>query len=160
MATIFTLAHKAVRLIQRAIEERIASEEARYEREDSQEDAEGDFGNDLTYLKMLREDFARKRDGQGTARVYQAWFDPEDRGLLLTVFENVQANRDNGQLSDAATLLYEIAAETYEEAMAIHALRQGWAPYLPMGEGAGCPRCSAVYYPEGSGECWRCGKMG
>jgi hypothetical protein len=160
MAGIFALSRKAVWLIQKAIDQRIASEEARYQIEESGEDADGDFGNDLTYLKMLRDDFANKREAPQTARIFQVWFDPADNGLLLTVFQNVQANRDNGQLSDDARLLYEIVTETYEEAMAIHYLRQGWAPYVPMGEAAPCPQCTTPYYPEGSGDCWRCGNMG
>jgi hypothetical protein len=160
MASIFALPHKAIWLIHRAIMDRVSAEDARYLREDSQEDADGDYGNDLTYLKMLGDDFDKMRGDRSTARVFQVWFDPEDNGLLLTVFHNVQANRDNGQLSDDAKLLYEIVTETYEEAMAIHYLRQGWAPYVPMGEAAPCPKCTTPYYPEGSGDCWRCGNMG
>lgn len=159
MASIFALSRKAVWLIQKAMDQRIASEEARYLVEDSGEDSDGDFGNDLYYLRGLRDTFADRRDDPQTARVFQVWLDPPDNGLTLTVFQNVQTHRDNGQLSDEARLLYEIVAETYEEAMAIHYLRQGWAPYVPTGEAMPCPQCSTPFYPEGSGDCWRCGNM-
>lgn len=161
MSHIILLPHKAVWLIHEAIQQRIASEEARYLVEDSQEDADGDYGNDLNFLKILDEMFAkqRARETRDTAQVYQCWFDPKDNCVSLTPISNVQAERDRGALSDAATLHYEIIAETFEEAMAIHHLRQGWAPYVPMGEVALCPKCAAPYYPLGSGDCWRCGKI-
>jgi hypothetical protein len=56
-------------------------------------------------------------------------------------------------------LLWRIEAATPEEALAIHHLRLGFEPYKPMGEPAPCPKCGAIFYPEGSGECWRCGKI-
>jgi hypothetical protein len=92
--------------------------------------------------------------------VYECWFDPEDSGLSLLRAQDVQRNRDNGQLSNRAILQYAFTAHTGEEAMAIHALRQGWAPYLPMGDAAPCPNCGANYYPHGYGDCWRCGHIG
>lgn len=52
--------------------------------------------------------------------------------------------------------LYSFEAATWEEAMAIYALRQGWSPYKPAGEATPCPACGATYYPKGSGECWQC----
>jgi hypothetical protein len=52
--------------------------------------------------------------------------------------------------------LYEFEAATWEEAMAIHHLRMGWGPYNPRCNAEECPQCKAVYYPEGSGQCWRC----
>lgn len=55
--------------------------------------------------------------------------------------------------------LYEIDALTWEEACAVHHLRQGWEPYKPAGAPATCPSCKqAIYYPEGSGRCWLCQK--
>ena len=51
--------------------------------------------------------------------------------------------------------LYEFEAATWEEACAIYHLRQGFEPYKPDGEPAECPVCKAMYYPEGSGVCWR-----
>jgi hypothetical protein len=52
-------------------------------------------------------------------------------------------------------LLYAVLAATWEEAMAVQHLRQGWGPYRPLGEPAECPTCRAIYYPQGSGVCWR-----
>jgi hypothetical protein len=99
-------------------------------------------------------------DNPATATLYQCWFDPADNGLALLKFVHVQRNRDGGQLSDAAILRYSFIAHSGEEAMAIHYLRQGWAPYVPMGAPAPCPNCGANYYPMGYGDCWRCGHIG
>jgi hypothetical protein len=96
----------------------------------------------------------------GTARVYECWSDPADNGLALLRAQDVQRNGEQGLLSDRATLLYSFTAHTGEEAMAIHSLRQGWAPYLPMGDAAPCPTCGSLYYPHGYGDCWRCGHIG
>jgi len=50
---------------------------------------------------------------------------------------------------------YVIWAETFEEAMAIRNLREGFSPYTPMGTPIKCPKCDSHYYL-GSGECY-CG---
>jgi hypothetical protein len=161
MANAITLSPKNLNLILQSINDRIAAEDARYEREDPAQDAKGDFGNDLWGLKLLRDEIvALQSEGRGTATDYQCWFDPEDSGLALLRFQDIQRNRDDGQLSDRAVLQYAFIAHSGEEAMAIHALRQGWGPYVPMGQAAPCPTCSANYYPEGYGDCWRCGHMG
>jgi hypothetical protein len=68
--------------------------------------------------------------------------------------------RGKGLLPEAAELLWELTADTPEEASAIHYLRMGFGPFQPQGESSPCPRCGAVFYPEGSGCCWRCGKIG
>jgi hypothetical protein len=160
MATPAVFEPKALWLILQSIEQRIAAEEARYRVVDSSEDADGDFGNDLMYLRLLRDEFAQKyAAGIGTARLYQCFFDPVEKGLSLMRFSDVAQQRHDGQLRETAALQYEFVAETWEEAMAVHCLRQGWAPYLPQGEASACPRCTANYYPEGSGDCWRCGKI-
>jgi hypothetical protein len=161
MATAITLSPKRLWLILQALDAQIAIKEARYQREDPAEVAGGDFGNDLWNLRQQRDELAvLKAAGAGTATQYQCWLDPEDNSLALLRFQDVQRNRDEGQLSDLAVLQYAFIAHTGEEAMAIHCLRQGWAPYLPMGEAAACPKCSAKYYPEGYGDCWRCGHIG
>ncbi len=161
MAHAIILSRKDLWLIVQAMEQRIAAEEARYTGEDSGEDAAGDFGNDLWYLKMLRDQFAAKRDaGDGTAKLYQCWFDETEASLSLLWFQDVQQHRDQGLLRETAKLLYEFVAETGEEAGAIHNLRQGFAPYVPMGEAAPCPNCAAMHYPLGYGDCWRCGHIG
>jgi hypothetical protein len=51
--------------------------------------------------------------------------------------------------------LYDFEAATWEEAMSIHNLRQGFGPYMPAGEPEDCPVCGVPYYPDGSGVCWR-----
>jgi hypothetical protein len=161
MAIALSLSPKRLWLILEAVDARIAAEEDRYTSEDPAEDAAGDFGNDLWNLKAQREELATLyAGGAGTAIHYQCWFDPEDSGLALLRFQDVQRNRDQGQLSNRASLQYEFTAHTGEEAMAIHSLRQGWAPYLPTGEAGDCPACGSVYYPECYGDCWRCGHIG
>ena len=63
----------------------------------------------------------------------------------------------NGHPMDArAELLWTFEAGSHEEAMAIHTIRLGWGTYKPHGDPAPCPVCAAPYYPQGSGECWRC----
>jgi hypothetical protein len=161
MAVALTLSSKQLWLLLQAVDARIVAEEVRYETEDSGEDAAGDFGNDLNNLRLQRNELRALVEGSsGTATDYQCWFDPEDNGLALLRFQDVQRNRDQGQLSDRAVLQYAFVAHSGEEAMAIHALRQGWAPYLPMGAAAPCPTCGANYYPQGYGDCWRCGHIG
>jgi hypothetical protein len=53
--------------------------------------------------------------------------------------------------------LFEFNAATAEEAASINSLRMGRGPYIPVGDPRPCPKCGAWFYPEGSGECWRCG---
>lgn len=161
MAHSVTLSPKRLWLVLQAIDAPIAAEDERYSRENPADDAAGDFGNDLWNLKLLRSELAAlQAEGPGTATDYECWFDPEDNGLALLRFNDVQRNRDQGQLSERAVLQYRFAAHSGEEAMAIHALRQGWAPYVPMGDAAPCPTCGTNFYPQGYGDCWRCGHIG
>lgn len=54
---------------------------------------------------------------------------------------------------------YELEAATWEEAMAVYHIRMGWEPYKPGCEPEMCPvhkSLDIVYYPEGSGQCWKC----
>jgi hypothetical protein len=87
---------------------------------------------------------------------YEAWNDPDDDSVTLAPAGTAAELRAKGLLSVRATLLYRFDADTSEEASAIHALRMGWEPYRPIGESTPCPRCGAIYYPQGSGQCWRC----
>lgn len=73
--------------------------------------------------------------------------------------ESEKDARDKHLLNENAELLWEIEAETQEEASAIYHLRMGFEPYFPVGEWQPCPKCGAVFYPESYGECWRCGKI-
>jgi hypothetical protein len=161
MSIAVTLSPKRLWLLIDALNARIAAEEERYRTEDSAEDADGDFGNDLHNLRLQRDEFvALQAEGGGTATDYQCWSDPADSSVSLIRFQDVHQCRDEGRLSDHAVMLYRFIAHTGEEAMAIHALRQGWPPYVPMGEYAPCPTCGAVYFPLGYGDCWRCGHIG
>mgnify|MGYP001558516995 CR=1 FL=1 len=98
---------------------------------------------------------------------YRAWSDPKDGSITLALADELRPS----VVGPDATILYEFEAATWEEAMAIHHLRQGWEPYRPAGEPAPCPTpglringkeparptCGAWYWPEGSGKCWHCG---
>ena len=91
---------------------------------------------------------------------FEAWLDEEDGGLLVAQPAQVAEQRSKNLLSRAARLLHVINADTPEEAMAVHNVKMGWAPYQPMGTAADCPRgCGAKYYPEGSGICPNCGRV-
>lgn len=57
---------------------------------------------------------------------------------------------------DCQILIWRIEACSWEEAMAIYNLRQGWAPYNPGTPAEPCPKCGALFYPLGSGQCWQC----
>lgn len=82
-----------------------------------------------------------------------AWSDSTDDGIGMTIEENFKP-------SATSTILYEIEADTWEEAQAVHHVKMGWGPYLPGGNPAPCPNdCGSIYYPEGSGECPGCGKI-
>jgi hypothetical protein len=77
---------------------------------------------------------------------------------VLVAGQEEELGAQNIHAADAV-LLWEIDANTYEEMMAIHSLRCGFGPYNPMGEPENCPKCAAYFYPLGSGDCWRCGKI-
>jgi hypothetical protein len=161
MAYSLILTQKSLGLILAAIDSRIEAEVARYQITPPSEDAAGDYGNDLHHLRMQRHELASlPQSGVGTGSVYECWSDPEDNSITLLRTQDVAAVRAQGQISDRATLSYSFVAHTGEEAMAIHALRQGWAPYLPHGEAAPCPTCNTPFYPQGYGDCWRCGHIG
>ena len=87
---------------------------------------------------------------------YEAWETEDGTAFFSSAqFEELRAN-------PAMLLkkkLYEFEAATGEEASSIHNLRMGFGPYKPMGEPQPCPKCSAWFYPEGSGQCWRCGPI-
>jgi hypothetical protein len=88
---------------------------------------------------------------------YSSWTGSDGKGRTLV--EGVERPRTlNGKhMIDTEVLLWTIQAETWEEASAIHFLRIGHGGYQPHGDVKPCPKCSAMYYPEGSGDCWRCG---
>ena len=61
---------------------------------------------------------------------YECW--SEESGITFTEAENAIKMRKQGLISKSAVLLYEIEAQTWDEAMAEHYKKQGWKPYLPI----------------------------
>lgn len=57
---------------------------------------------------------------------------------------------------ECEVIFWQIEACTWEEACAVNNLRKGFEPYKPNGTPQSCPNCNAIFYPEGSGECWSC----
>ena len=93
-------------------------------------------------------------------KVYEAWQDESTSSITFASPEAIERLRALGDISDKAKLLHRVEADMPEEAMAVHHIKMGWAPYEPMGEASECPRgCGAMFYPGGSGECPNCGKI-
>ena len=92
-------------------------------------------------------------------RVYEAWQSANGLVTACALAERFAQVRNDPDFGPDAKLLYRFEAHTLEEASAIHCLRMGWRPYEPVGESKPCPHCGAQVYPEGSGECWQCGKV-
>jgi hypothetical protein len=91
--------------------------------------------------------------------IYTVW-SSKDGGEITMVAGEDRPKFAGGSLQpNCVVLLWRIEAATFEEASAIHHLRMGWDPYKPMGKPQACPKCGVAYYPKGSGECWRCGKV-
>jgi hypothetical protein len=89
---------------------------------------------------------------------FEAWEDEES--VMLSTPNAVSDHKLKGLFIGKEKLLYKIEADTYEEAMAVHHIKMGWEPYKPMGDPQLCPNsCGSYYYPEGSGECPKCGKI-
>ena len=84
---------------------------------------------------------------------FHAWRNSE--GAVFVSRETLEA-----QTLEDVEILFEIHAATAEEAAAICNLRLGYGPYEPIGDPARCPNCDFWYYPQGSAECWQCGKVG
>ena len=160
MTAIVPLTRKALYLILDAINARIAAETNRYTREASTDDAAGDYGNDLHYLRTIRTqlDDIRAHD-VWHAKLYECWYDPDDDSVSLLQYGDAELHRAKALLSARATMRYTFAAATFEEASAIHSLRQGHGGYTPIGASSPCLRCSSATYPLGSGGCWRCGNQ-
>jgi hypothetical protein len=122
------------------------------------------FWGHAAATRLLRNRLIRVRPQQDfanhTVATYEAWRDPADGSVLLTTGEEARRQRAAGLLSAAAELAWRFEAATWEEANAIHSLRMGWEPYRPAGRPAPCPACGAMYYPEGSAQCWQCGPRG
>ena len=91
-------------------------------------------------------------------KVFECWITPDKTNVTFSTRKNIQQEKDRGLIPQDAYLQYSIEADTFEEACAIHSLRQGWGAYKPIGEAELCPKCNSWFYPQGSGECWHCGK--
>ena len=89
-------------------------------------------------------------------RRYEAW-ETED-GAAFFASEQLSEQRKN-PAQRLVRKLFDLEANTFEEALAVYHLRMGWEPFKPMGLAKACPKCGAWFYPEGSGECWHCGKI-
>ena len=93
-------------------------------------------------------------------KVYEAWRDEADCRITFAPPEGIESERANGDITDKAVLLHRVEADTFEEALAVHHIKMGWRPFVPMGEAKECPKgCGAMFYPEGSGECPNCGSI-
>jgi hypothetical protein len=104
--------------------------------------------NQITDLFLGVTDMAR--------RIYVLWEDPVHDMSVLATPADIQSDIERGLLSIESKQVFQIEANTYEEAMAVRNIRLGYDPYRPVGDSAPCPSCAAEYWPEGSGECWQC----
>lgn len=91
------------------------------------------------------------------AAIYEAWRDSD--GVALNTHDYFRMMRKRSDWQKDAEFLYSFVASTGEEARAIHSLRMGWGAYHPIGDPSPCPTCDAMFYPQGSCECWRCGRV-
>ena len=89
-------------------------------------------------------------------KTYEAWETSD--GPVFFPSDQLAAHQQHSA-THLVKKLFEVEAHTGEEALALYHLRMGWEPYTPAGDPAPCPKCGAWFYPEGSGECWCCGKI-
>ena len=88
---------------------------------------------------------------------FEAWAD--DEGVTFAPDEGIKWQKNKGLMGKNSKFLYAVDADTPEEAMAVHHVKMGWEPYKP-GAPKLCPKgCGSYFYPEGSGECPKCGKI-
>jgi len=90
-------------------------------------------------------------------RTFCAWASTPEEPPHSLLEGDVQPRDAAGNvLAGCEQLLFRVEACSWEEAMAIYYLRQGWAPFVPEGPAEICPKCAALFYPRGSGQCWNC----
>ncbi len=89
-------------------------------------------------------------------RVFTAWSSVDGTQISLVPGDGPPRFANGEPQPDCEVLLWHIEVGSYEEAMAIRNLRLGYAPYVPQGTSAPCPVCDAIYYPQGSAQCWNC----
>jgi hypothetical protein len=89
-------------------------------------------------------------------RLFTAWSSKD--GVISTLVEGEARPcfADGTPDPTAEILLWTVEVGSIEEATAIRNLRNGWEAFQPEGEAEPCPQCGALYYPMGSGQCWRC----
>ena len=58
---------------------------------------------------------------------YEAWDDEGD--ITFAPTQNISEQKSKGLISPEAKKLYEIEAESHEEAMTEHYKKMGWSPY-------------------------------
>lgn len=62
--------------------------------------------------------------------IFEAWED--DDGVTFSTQENINDYKQKGLISSKAWRLYQIEAQSYEDAMVLHHKKMGWEPYKPM----------------------------
>lgn len=87
--------------------------------------------------------------------IFTAW-GQQGNAHTLIAGEAVPRLANGEPLPDCDELIWRIEAGNWEEAMAIYHLRQGWEPYQPPIPVGTCPKCNALFYLQGSGQCWQC----
>jgi len=85
---------------------------------------------------------------------FEAW--QNETEIAFGPVEKIASEKRQGLISDTATLIHTVYADTWE-AMAVHHIKMGWEPYKPVGNAEFCPKCGSIYYPNGSGVCPKCG---
>lgn len=62
--------------------------------------------------------------------IFEAWED--DDGVTFSTQENITDFKQKGLISSEAWRLYQIEAQSYEDAMVLHHEKMGWEPYKPI----------------------------
>ena len=93
-------------------------------------------------------------------RVYSAWRSVDGSQTSFWEGEDPPLFANGEPVPGCDKLLWRVEAGSHEEAMAIKNIRLGYGPYVPLGDPAPCPKCSAMYYPNGSAQCWHCDHVG
>ena len=89
---------------------------------------------------------------------YEAWID--DEGVSFGTSASFSRKESQELLGKNPQFLYSVVADTPEEASAVHHIKMGWEPYVPIGPSMLCPnQCQSYFYPEGSGICLKCGDI-
>jgi hypothetical protein len=65
---------------------------------------------------------------------FQCWRD--DNGLTFAPIETIEMHKRRGLMESDAEFLYEVEADSWNEAMQKHYDKQGWGIYRPMLEDA------------------------